>query len=130
MNNYEQNNQNMINNNGYNYNNQNMMNNNGYNYNDNKQPLSYYIKRFLIGLLLVIAIIFLLLYLFPTKNGLKDLISDAMDETITEKLNPFYDRIFSDSHLKDYSSSIKLLQVIACDTYFGILPTIIVFQNY
>lgn len=87
MNNYEQNNQ--ISNNDYNYNNQNMMN--------NKQPLSYYIKRFLVGLLLVIAVIFLLLYLFPTKNGLKDLISEAMDETITEKLNPFYDRIFSDN---------------------------------
>ena len=96
MNNYEQNNQ--MSNNDYNYNNQNMMNNNGYNYNNNnKQPLSYYIKRFLIGLLLVIAVIFLLLYLFPTKNGLKDLISEAMDETITEKLNPFYDRIFSDN---------------------------------
>ena len=96
MNNYEQNNQ--MSNNDYNYNNQNMMNNNGYyNNNNNKQPLSNYIKRFLVGLLLVIAIIFLLLYLFPTKNGLKDLISEAMDETITEKLNPFYDRIFSDN---------------------------------
>ena len=43
----------------------------------------------------------------------------------------FYARIFSDSHLKDYSISIKLLQAIACDTYFGILPTIIVFKkNY
>jgi len=31
-----------------------------------------------------------------------------------------YARIFSDSHLKDYSSSIKLFQAIACDTYFGI----------
>lgn len=31
-----------------------------------------------------------------------------------------YDRLFSDSHLKDYSISIKLLQAIACDTYFGI----------
>ena len=30
-----------------------------------------------------------------------------------------YARIFSDSHLKDYSISIKLLQAIACDTYFG-----------
>ena len=31
-----------------------------------------------------------------------------------------YDRLFSDNHLKDYSISIKLLQAIACDTYFGI----------
>ena len=31
-----------------------------------------------------------------------------------------YDRLFSDSHPKDYSISIKLLQAIACDTYFGI----------
>ena len=31
-----------------------------------------------------------------------------------------YDRLFCDSHLKDYSISIKLLQAIACDTYFGI----------
>lgn len=31
-----------------------------------------------------------------------------------------YARIFSDSYLKDYSISIKLLQAIACDTYFGI----------
>jgi hypothetical protein len=31
-----------------------------------------------------------------------------------------YDRIFSDSHLKDYSISIILLQDIAFDTYFGI----------
>ena len=40
-----------------------------------------------------------------------------------------YARIFSDSHLKDYSISIKLLQAIACDTYFGILPTIIVLKK-
>lgn len=31
-----------------------------------------------------------------------------------------YDRIFSDSHLKDYPISIILLQDIAYDTYFGI----------
>ena len=31
-----------------------------------------------------------------------------------------YNRLFSDSHLKDNSISIKLLQAIACDTYFGI----------
>lgn len=31
-----------------------------------------------------------------------------------------YARIFYDSYLKDYSISIKLLQAIACDTYFGI----------
>ena len=31
-----------------------------------------------------------------------------------------YARIFCDSHLKDYSISIKLLQAIARDTYFGI----------
>ena len=55
MNNYEQNNQNMMNNNGYNYNNQNMMNNNGYNDN-NKQTLSYYIKRFLIGLPVALSV--------------------------------------------------------------------------
>ena len=31
-----------------------------------------------------------------------------------------YDRLFSDSHLKDYPISIILLQDIAYDTYFGI----------
>lgn len=31
-----------------------------------------------------------------------------------------YARIFGDSHLKDYSISIILLQAIAFDTYFGI----------
>lgn len=109
MNNYEQNN-NVENTNydntdySYNYGNQNMMNynpNGNTNYNNNKQPLSYYMKRFLVGLLLVVALIFLLLYLFPTKNGLRDMISEVMEETLNEtlneKLNPFYDRMFSDN---------------------------------
>ena len=78
-------------NNGYNngYNNYgynpNMMNNNmGNMNNNNKEPLSYHIKRFLIGFLLLVLLIFILLWLFPTKQGLKD--------TLTESLNPLYER--------------------------------------
>ena len=70
-------------------------------YVNNTMPLSYHIKRFLIGLILIILLIFLLLWLFPTKAGLKstikDSISDAFTETFEEKLNPLYDRIFSDN---------------------------------
>ena len=69
--------------------------------NNNNMPLSYHIKRFLIGLILIILLIFLLLWLFPTKAGLKDTIkdsiSDAFTETFEEKLNPLYDRIFGDN---------------------------------
>ena len=70
-------------------------------YVSNNMPLSYHIKRFLIGLILIILLIFLLLWLFPTKAGLKntikDSISDAFTETFEEKLNPLYDRIFADN---------------------------------
>lgn len=83
-------------NNGYNngYNNYgynpNMMNNNmGNMNNNNKEPLSYHIKRFLIGFLLLVLLIFILLWLFPTKQGLKD--------TLTESLNPLYERIFQEN---------------------------------
>lgn len=66
-----------------------------------EKSLSYHIKRFLIGLLLAVVIIFLLVWIFPTKAGLKntidDSISDAFDKTFAEKLNPLYDRIFSDN---------------------------------
>ena len=96
-------------NNGYN---NNVNYNNGYNYTQpapavnnyvvtNDVPLSYYIKRFLIGLILAALLIFLLLWLFPTRAGLKDTInegiSDAFDKTFAEKLNPLYDRIFDDN---------------------------------
>lgn len=74
--------------------------NNGY-YGTAPMPLSYHIKRFLIGLLLAFLLIFLLVWLFPTKAGLKstinDSISDAFDKTFAEKLNPLYDRIFQDN---------------------------------
>ena len=83
-------------NNGYNngYNNYgynpNMMNNNmGNMNNNNKEPLSYHIKRFLIGFLLLVLLIFILLWLFTTKQGLKD--------TLTESLNPLYERIFQEN---------------------------------
>lgn len=93
--NYEQNNG--MNNN---YNNQNYNNdfNNGYNnypynnpnmINNNKQPLSYHIKRFLIGFLLILILIFLLLWLLPTKQDMQD--------AITDSLNPLYDRIFGEN---------------------------------
>ena len=57
--------------------------------NNNKEPLSYHIKRFLIGFLLLVLLIFILLWLFPTKQGLKD--------TLTESLNPLYERIFQEN---------------------------------
>ena len=41
-------------------------------------------------------------------------------QTIVYVLFMLYARIFGDSHLKDYSISIILLQAIAFDTYFGI----------
>lgn len=94
-NNYnDNNNYNNYNNNGnlnYGYNNPNMMNNNmgNMNNNNNKQPLSYHIKRFLIGFLLVALLIFILLWLFPTKQGIKD--------SIAESLSPLYDRIFEEN---------------------------------
>ncbi len=78
----------------------NYANPNGY-YVSNQMPLSYHIKRFLIGLLLAFLLIFLLVWLFPTKAGLKstinDSVSDAFDKTFAEKLEPLYDRIFSDN---------------------------------
>lgn len=85
--NYNQNNE-FNNNNSYN----NDYNNYGYNQNtnnNNKEPLSYHIKRFLIGFLLVALLIFILLWLFPTKQGLKD--------SLTESLNPLYERIFQEN---------------------------------
>lgn len=85
--NYNQNNE-FNNNNSYN----NGYNNYGYNQNmnnNNKEPLSYHIKRFLIGFLLIALLIFILLWLFPTKQGLKD--------SLTESLNPLYDRIFQEN---------------------------------
>ena len=95
-------------NNGQNIGNNNYHNPNEVNYErqnvtyvNNSMPLSYHIKRFLIGLILIILLIFLLLWLFPTKAGLKntikDSISDAFTETFEEKLNPLYDRIFGDN---------------------------------
>ena len=97
--NYDQNNGNNYPNNvEYNYNYVNP--NNGY-YGAAPMPLSYHIKRFLIGLLLAFLLIFLLVWLFPTKAGLKatinDSVADAFDKTFTEKLNPLYDRIFQDN---------------------------------
>ena len=93
-NNYnDNNNYNNYNNNGnlnYGYNNPNMMNNNMGNMNNNgKQPLSYHIKRFLIGFLLIALLIFILLWLFPTKQGIKD--------SMAESLAPLYDRIFAEN---------------------------------
>lgn len=79
-------------NNGYNnygYNPNMMSNNMGNTNNNNKEPLSYHIKRFLIGFLLLVLLIFILLWLFPTKQGLKD--------TLTESLNPLYERIFQEN---------------------------------
>ena len=79
-------------NNGYNnygYNPNMMSNNMGNMNNNNKEPLSYHIKRFLIGFLLLVLLIFILLWLFPTKQGLKD--------TLTESLNPLYERIFQEN---------------------------------
>lgn len=98
MNQYPNNNNDYYNNmnNGYNnpYNNgYNNMNNGYYNDYNNmpyyKKPLSHYIKRFLIGFLCAALFIFILLWLFPTKSGLNDSLSDA--------LNPFYDRIFQEN---------------------------------
>ena len=96
--NYDQNNGNTYPTNvEYNYN---YGNPNGY-YVSNQMPLSYHIKRFLIGLLLAFLLIFLLVWIFPTKAGLKstinDSVSDAFDKTFAEKLEPLYDRIFSDN---------------------------------
>lgn len=83
MNNYNQNNMNY--NNGYNNGYNNMNYNNGY----NKKPLSHYIKNFLLVLLGFILLIFILLWLFPTKAGIKD--------NLMEALNPLYDRIYQDN---------------------------------
>lgn len=92
--NYEQNNNGFNNNydNNYNnFNNPNMLNNNmgNMNSNNNKESLSYHIKRFLIGFLLVAILIFVLLWLFPTKQNLKD--------AITEGFNPLYEKIFQEN---------------------------------
>ena len=98
--NYEQNNGNNYPNTTveYNYNTDPVRQNNYY---TAEMPLSYHIKRFLIGLLLAVVIIFLLVWIFPTKAGLKntieDSISDAFDKSFAEKLNPLYDRIFGDN---------------------------------
>ena len=75
MNNYENNNydNNNYSNNNYDYNN--------YETNTNKKPLSYYIKRFLLAFLFIVIVIFLLLWIFPTKSA----------------LNPFYDKIFGEN---------------------------------
>ena len=80
-------------NNGYNYNsygpNQNMLNDqDNMNYNE-KELVSYHIKRFLIGFLLLALLVFILLWLFPTKQGLKNTLSDS--------LNPLYERIFQEN---------------------------------
>ena len=81
MNNYEGNNNGYYNNN---FNNQypNMNNN-------NKQPLSYHIKRFLVGLLLVMALVFLLLLVLPTKSSIREAINDG--------LNPLLDKLFQEN---------------------------------
>ncbi len=83
MNNFEENNNGYYNNN---FNNQypNMNNNN-----NNKQPLSYHIKRFLVGLLLVMALVFLLLLVLPTKSSIRDAINDG--------LNPLLDKLFQEN---------------------------------
>ena len=80
MNNYSNNN---YDNNNYDNNN---YSNNNYDYNNyetntNKKPLSYYIKRFLLAFLFIVIVIFLLLWIFPTKSA----------------LNPFYDKIFGEN---------------------------------
>lgn len=79
MNNYEENN-------GY-YNNN--YNNQYPNMNNNKQPLSYHIKRFLVGLLLVMALVFLLLLVLPSKSSIRDAINGG--------LNPLLDRLFQEN---------------------------------
>ena len=111
------NNMNNYNNSYNNYNDMNNMNNyndmnNMNNYNNYQQPnnpyqqpnifyqtpmdtsqkdetLSYHLKRFLIGFLLVALFIFVLLWLFPTKQALKSALFDAV--------NPLTDRIFSEN---------------------------------
>ena len=54
-----------------------------------EETLSYHLKRFLIGFLLVALFIFVLLWLFPTKQALKSALFDAV--------NPLTDRIFSEN---------------------------------
>lgn len=89
------NNYNNQNNNGYNPSNvNNYPNNNGYNNMNNyrysnAKSLSHYIKNFLLAFLGFILLIFILLWLFPTKSGIKD--------SLTEALNPLYDRIYQDN---------------------------------
>lgn len=54
-----------------------------------EETLSYHLKRFLIGFLLIALFIFVLLWLFPTKQALKSALFDAV--------NPLTDRIFSEN---------------------------------
>ena len=79
-----------MNNNQYN----NGYNNMNYQYN-NRKPLSHYIKNFLLILLGFILLLFILLWIFPTKSSIKD--------SIAEALNPLYDRIYQDNlnNMKD-----------------------------
>ena len=91
-----------------------------------RKPLSYYIIRFLIGLILLALLLFLLMSIFPTKSGIKSTIENAinnslgntleekLDATLDKKLSPLYDRIFGDNIVnmkntaKDYFTTARM----------------------
>lgn len=77
-----------------------------YNENNNKKPLTHYIKNFLVGFLLIVILLLLLVWIFPTNSTIQKLLNSNKEET-NEFSNYFQENI---NLLKDVAESYFTLE--------------------
>ena len=76
-------------------------------YNENKKPLTHYIKNFLVGFLLIVVLILLLVWIFPTNSAIQKLFNTNTKEETHEFSNYFQENI---NLLKDIAESYFTLE--------------------
>ena len=76
-------------------------------YNENKKPLTHYIKNFLVGFLLIVVLILLLVWIFPTNSAIQKLLNTNTKEETHEFSNYFQENI---NLLKDIAESYFTLE--------------------
>jgi hypothetical protein len=73
---------------------------------NNKRPLTHYIKNFLVGFLLIVILLLLLVWIFPTNSSIQKLLNSNKEET-EEFSNYFQENI---NLLKDIAESYFTLE--------------------
>ena len=73
---------------------------------NNKRPLTHYIKNFLVGFLLIVILLLLLVWIFPTNSSIQKLLNSNKEET-EEFSNYFQENI---NLLKDVAESYFTLE--------------------